>query len=165
MELKISKTPLVMSVELDRNQHWLVNERILQRTIERFYPNINFVVSLPNNSFHRSIGQRISKEIAGMKDRIVLGTENPWTRLLQMIERTNQEHVLTIPQNACGMPLAGVDFIGRMIRGSDVDLVYSDQIVGLLPFLLSRRLVEKVLGKAPHANLDSGPLETLATSK
>lgn len=153
----LRQIPIAMPIDSALEHRWLLDDGVLQSTIERFSKHPDFIVTLPDKLFYRSLGRKLAQHLPTMRDRIWVGAEELWIRLLQTMERANKTHVMVVPGNACGMPLAGIELLGRLVHDSEVDLVYSDQILGLLPLLVSRKLLEKRIRK-PHSNTDGKPL-------
>ena len=150
-----------MSVDIGPDQGCLLDGQIVQNTIKRFARNINFILSLPDTFSHRCLGQRICQEIPSMRDRTFVGAESSWRRLLQILDLTNKRHLMVVPENACGMPLASLDLIGKVIDDPDIDLVYSDQIIGLLPLVISKRFLEKIVTRQSSPGQRLTPLRIL----
>ena len=119
------------------------------------------ILSLPDTFLHRCLAQRICQEIPSMRDRIIVGAENPWRCLLQIMELTNKGHVMVIPENACGMPLASLNLVGRVLHDPEIDLAYSDQIIGLLPLVISKRFLEKIVTRQSSPGQRLTPLRIL----
>lgn len=94
-----------------------------------------------------------------MRGRIFIGAEKLITRLLQVADWLKKDHLIVIPENACGMPLAAVDLILKAVSHSDADLVYCDQVIGIVPSIISRNLLRKVAAQEESAS--SGSLRLL----
>lgn len=150
--------PIVMPIDTALDQPWLVNDQILQTTIKRFSENINFVLVLPNRFSYRCLGQQICRDIPSLKDRTFVGAENLWQRLFQVAQLRNTEHVIVVPENACGMPLTSIALLKKLVHDPDVDLVSSDQIVGLLPSAVSKKFLLRRLAKSNHTQSTLRPL-------
>jgi len=133
--------PIIMPIESALDHPWLLNDQILQNTIKRLSENSNFLLALPDQFSYRCLSQQIRRDVPSVKDRIFVGAKNLWLRLLQITDLTNSDHVMVIPENACGMPLASITLLKRLARDPEVDLVYSDQIVGLLPSVVSKNFL------------------------
>jgi SAM-dependent methyltransferase len=138
MGLAVKNIPLVMPLEGIPSYRWILDDHILQATINRFVGNPNFCLLIPETYTARLIAGRLLREIPSLKDKIFAGASGQWGPLLQMADRANADRIMVLPENACGMPAAAVDLAAEIVARNDSNLLYSDQIVGLVPWVLSR---------------------------
>lgn len=155
--MSFASLPIVMPIHISPEQPWLLDDRILQNTILRFSKNPNFLVALADLLSHRTLGQRLYKDLPSMKGRVFIGAPNLAKRLLQVADWVKKDHLIVIPENACGMPLAAVDLILKAVPGRHADLAYCDQVTGLVPSMISRNFLRNLDAQQNRA-VSSQPL-------
>jgi hypothetical protein len=94
--------PIIMPIESALDHPWLLNDQILQNTIKRLSENSNFLSALPDQFSYRCLSRQIRRDVPSVKDRIFVGSEHLWLRLLQMMDLTNSDHLMVIPENGQG---------------------------------------------------------------
>ncbi len=164
MNPTLKNIPIVMPMETNFPHPWFWKDQILQTTIKRFSDHPDFLLALPDTFAHRTFGRRIYRAIESIKHRIYVGAEDLWTRLLQITDLTSKKHLMVIPAYACGIPRASIDLASKVIDDSEIDLLYSDQIIGLLPLIISKKFLLKILAKEKHTPATLKPLRVLRRS-
>ncbi len=144
----MKNTPLVMPIEGIPSCRWFLEDHVLQTTIKRFVGDENFRLLLPASHTGRLIARRLLHEIPSLKDRIFLTANGPWSALLRLAERTNTDRVMVLPENACGMPAAAIDLVEKILKDNEYDLLHSDQIAGLAPWVLSTKYLQQIVNGA-----------------
>jgi len=161
MNKDLGNIPLVMPLVGNPPYSWILDDYLLQATIKRFAENINFRLLVPRSFSSQLLGQYLLRQIPSLKDRVLVGAADWRSGLFEMMGRAKTTQVMVIPESAFGMPLAAINLIGDLLQSSETHGIYSNQIVGLLPWLLSKKFLQHTVKDQSQSSQRVIPLPPL----